>query len=386
MLRLDLNDLFTPSIIEAFQQQWTGSPDIALAQAEEAIRALVAPQDQVERYVAALVLNLVGPEPDGLAWLAAMAKGSFKLSDATTHVLGRAKENPAQAIQRQRSRIANLATSAKARGADGEEIRIAYNDALRLIVASSMLTQMRKGVAAKAALGAAWALMVGVSDYCTVADRRTLFLLGADRDLQRLLGDAVTDVLKGYREDRPDLQIPVDADFKGSLPPGVDPHAYFRTRSDDFVVQLRPGALSTGAVPFIRPPTKKELETASYRASLMMPALRYGCGDQTSQARIAFALALRAERRRCDRALLQSGNVSSAAESDHNVQVAIRDHVEAGHFFPVEIPQRFVAYLEEDVAWFYHQHGREWCGYEVWYEQRFLWFEPDPTKVDRLDI
>ena len=48
--------------------------------------------------------------------------------------------------------------------AEAAEWRNAYEDAMRLIIASLVLKEMRVGVAAKAALWIAWPLMVAVKD------------------------------------------------------------------------------------------------------------------------------------------------------------------------------------------------------------------------------
>jgi hypothetical protein len=45
-----------------------------------------------------------------------------------------------------------------------------------------------------------------------------------------------------------------------------------------------------------------------------------------------------------------------------------------------------VSHFEEDLAWCYHQLGRDWVGYPRWYKARFLRFDRDPTKAAKLSV
>jgi hypothetical protein len=174
MLKLSLDDLFGAELVSAFQARWASGPDAAAAQAERAIRSIIAPRDKRERFVAKFVLALIGPEPDGLTWMEALAKGDFKLRDNVTYAIGRGKESPSKFVRRQRDRISALLDHPAAKGHE-QEYRNAYNDALRLVVASTLLMEMRKGVAAKAAIGAGWPLMAGVKEHLTQGEIRRLW-------------------------------------------------------------------------------------------------------------------------------------------------------------------------------------------------------------------
>lgn len=385
MLTLRLDELVTPELVEAFQQLWTAGPAASLAQANDAMRILTTPGNEAERFVASIVLALVGPEPDAFAWLEAMGRGRFELGDAVTVTIARVKQSPAQAITRQRQRIAALAAHT-APVVERAAVENAYKDALRLLVAASLLTRMREAVATKAALGSGWAPMVAVADYCTTEEKRILFWLGDDGNFQKALGTAIGEVLARFACPYPAAATPTRDELKRQLPPNVNPYAFFREQGDKVAARSIEDRRAPRVVPeFMREPSREEASHALYRAELLMPSLsEVASGD--GQANVAFALALRSRDRRLERWRYRRDGDSGLTFRAWNVQEAVWRHVRAGGFFPVELPAALVSYFEEDLAWCYHQLGYCWIGYPRWYKARFLRFDRDPTKVAKLSV
>lgn len=387
MLKLKLDELFGPEIVAAFQKQWAAEPEAALAQAEAAIRMIVTPRDDRERAIAEIVVGLVGPEPDGLAWLEALAVGSFQLRDNVTYAIGRVGESPARFIDRQRERIARLAGNSRARGREGDMTH-AYNDALRLVVASSLLTQMKTGVAAKAALGPAWPLMVAVDEYFTESEKRALYWLGNDASLQEAIAAALRTALEDHQDRHPDQEVPRRLDYKRNLPPGTDVHGYFARKAEraSFPVASSLKRRRSMDVPdFILEATEDRLtpqsnERARYRAGILLANL-----EQAQTGAYAFALALRAERRRTIREEWLASDDRSESQ-DFDIQAAIWDHVQNGGFLPPDIPVEFIHYLEEDACWAFNEQGEGWAGYALWQRNGYFHFQPEPTKVYRLSV
>lgn len=385
MLTLRLDELVTPKLVQAFQQQWAASPAASLAQANNAVRILTTPGNEAEQFVAAIVLALIGPEPDAFAWLEAMGRGRFALGDAVTVTIARVKQSPSQAITRQRQRIAALAAHT-APVAERAAVENAYKDALRLLVAASLLTRMREAVAAKAALGSGWAPMVAVTDHCTTGEKRLLFWLGDDGNFQKALGTAIGEVLARFACPYPAAATPTRAELERQLPPNVNLYSFFREQGDKVAARFAEDRRAPRMVPeFMREPSREETSRALYRAELLMPSLsEVASGDR--QASVAFALALRSRDRRLERWRYRRGGDSNLTFRAWNIEEVVWRHVRVGGFFPVELPATLVSHFEEDLAWCYHQLGRDWVGYPRWYKARFLRFDRDPTKAAKLSV
>ena len=385
MLKLSLDDLFGPEVVAAFQAHWTSNPATAAAQAEWAVRLIIAPQGERERFVARFVLALVGPEPDGLAWMEALAKGSFNLRDNVTYAIGRIGESPSKFIKRQRERISQLADHPKARGRE-EEYRNAYNDALRLVVASTLLMEMRKGVAAKAAIGAGWPLMAGVKTHCTADEKRALLWFGNDAELHRRLAEAAREVLTAFQAERPAEAVPRRVDPDRGLPRGTDINAFFQLKSEastgiepreqsrrDMRIQV-PGYIAQAEAS-----PKDDQARADLRAKMLLGLVEAASGAY------ALMMAVRSQRRLVLRERWLDGS-SAEMPADYHVQTAIWDHVQRGGFMPAAIPVEHVHYLEEDACHAFHTMGKEWFGFDSWRQAGFFQFDPDPTSLDWLDV
>ena len=385
MLKLSLDELFGPDIVAAFQAQWSSEPDAASAQAEAAVRAIVKPQGAREEFISRLVRALVGPEPDGLAWMEALTKGSFELRDNVTYSIGRVGESPAKFIDRQRKRILELADHQKARDRR-TDYENAYNDALRLVVASSLLTQLRTSVAAKAAIGAGWPLMAGVKEHLTEGEKRALFWFGNDEKLQTDLANSARTTLAAFVAANPDVTVPRKADYDQTLPPGADINAFFAPKqAAAFSTQL--GKKTRRAMSLQVPDFVKETSSlneadqfrARFKARMLLGLSEAGSGSY------AFAMAMRSERRYALRDRWLDAESDIMPENFH-VQAAIWNHIQDGGFLPPATPIEFIHYVEEDACHAFHTLYEGWFGLEEWNKAGFFNFKPDPTGLKSLEF
>lgn len=385
MLKLSLDELFGPDIVAAFQAQWASEPDAAAAQAEAAVRAIVKPQGAREEFLSRFVRALVGPEPDGLAWMEALAKGSFNLRDNVTYAIGRVGESPAKFIDRQRQRIHELSDHHKAKGrrADYEN---AYNDALRLVVATSLLTQLRTGVAAKAAIGAGWPLMAAVKTHLSEDEKRALFWFGNNAQLQTNLANSARATLSVFRAANPDVTVPRKAEYDRTLPHGADINAFFAPKQAA-VCSTQLGKKARRAMSVQVPDFIKETSSlieadqfrARFKARMLLGLSQAGSGSY------AFAMAMRSERRHELREHWLDGESDVMPENFH-VQAAIWSHVQDGGFLPPATPIEYIHYLEEDACHAFHTHYEDWFGFDKWRKEGFFNFDRDPTGVTRLEL
>ena len=385
MLKLSLDELFGPDIVAAFQAQWTSEHDAAAAQAAAAVRAIVKPQGAREEFLSRLIRALVGPEPDGLAWMEALAKGSFNLRDNVTYAIGRVGESPAKFIDRQRQRIHELSEHPKAKGrrADYEN---AYNDALRLVVATSLLTQLRTGVAAKAAIGAGWPLMAAVKTHLSEDEKRALFWFGNNAELQANLANSARTTLAAFRAANPDVTVPRKAEYDRTLPHGADINAFFEPKqATAFSTQL--GRKARRAMPVQVPDFIKDsssLNDADQAWARFKARMLLGLSEATSGV-YAFAMAMRSERRYMFRQRWLDGETDIMPENFH-VQAAIWDHVQYGGFLPPATPIEYIHYVEEDACHAFHMHGKNWIGFDEWKDAGFFKFEHSLTRLTSLDF
>ena len=136
---------------KAFRERWATDAEIARDDARDIVRILTNP-DEREAEIAKLVLLLVGEEPDFDAWMESFAVGSYELRENVRYAnRGQRGMQPARFFQDQQRRIDRIVNE-NLSPAEAAEWRNAYEDAMRLIIASLVLKEMRVGVAAKAAL------------------------------------------------------------------------------------------------------------------------------------------------------------------------------------------------------------------------------------------
>jgi len=222
---MDVKASLTPAAIAAFEAMWPAGV-AADDELRSIIAALTTPADKDGRaaFVAQLVAAIVGDAPDLASWLQAVAVGSFQLGPHQEYGRSARSKSRARLLQRQQGNI-----DLPAAAAGGPH---AQQEGVRLIVASMLLKEMRKNVAAKAALGPAWPVMVAVMEQASAEEMRRLHQFGADPRLTRLLGVGVRLALRRYLATAHPAGVPAGpsaAEWRRSLPPGADPSTYLAT-------------------------------------------------------------------------------------------------------------------------------------------------------------
>ena len=208
MLELGLEELFRPEHLKAFRERWATDAEIARDDARDIVRILTNP-DEREAEIAKLVLLLVGEEPDFDAWMESFAVGSYELRENVRYAnRGQRGMQPARFFQDQQRRIDRIVNE-NLSPAEAAEWRNAYEDAMRLIIASLVLKEMRVGVAAKAALWIAWPLMVAVKDKrFGVRQRKLLALVSEEPAFIDFLRDRLGGVLEDWIDQKLDGHEP----------------------------------------------------------------------------------------------------------------------------------------------------------------------------------
>ncbi|MXP42091.1 hypothetical protein GRI75_10610 [Altererythrobacter soli] len=394
MLTLGLEELFTPELLQAFRERWGASPEVSAAEAREIMRQLVEPTER-EEFVTKLVLCLVGEEPDFHAWMEAFAVGSFELRPNVKYAQpGKAGVQPARFYKEQQKLIDDVADK-QLTPEEKAKWRHAYDDALRLIVASQVLKELRVGVAAKAALGAAWPLMMAAARKSfSQKNQKLLHYFGDEPAFIAQLEKAITATIQGWIDTHHGGHAPsvrnYSPDYAKVCPGGLSEY--------EIAVQLDP---ATRAVDAYRSAIFEALEapdepdrTGPYTsdprelAQQDVPNLRDRVGPRREAAKTRFsqytpdvaALSYSAaERERLRRMLpvlahetCESPHFTAARDrgswrahvryrsseilSDNALQEEIAGWVTQGLPPPPDLKVEFAAYFEEEVCYQFH-HG-----------------------------
>lgn len=208
MLKLGLDDLFAPEHIKAFRERWATDPDIAEKEAKDVVRVLTDPKGR-EAEIAKLVVFLVGKEPDFVAWMEALAVGSWELRPNVKYAYHAKRGKQPAAFYKEQQNLIDRVADKNLSPEEADEWRHAYTDALRLIIASQLLKEMRAGVAAKAALWISWPLVVAVSDKdFGVRQRKLLALFSREPEFLSFLRQRVGEILEEW----------IDEEYEGQEP------------------------------------------------------------------------------------------------------------------------------------------------------------------------
>ncbi|WP_144334962.1 hypothetical protein [Glacieibacterium frigidum] len=221
---MNLEALFSAEMLRTYRESWGRDPTAANRLATQIIGMFENPGSAKEEWLRDVVLALVGDEPDLTSWVAAFGKGSFELRPETTYGRAAGKGSPSRFIKRQRELIEGLIDKTLPAG-ERELYKLAYQDALRLIVASMVVRELRVGVAAKAAIGIGWPVMVTVNDHFLAAEKRSLQRLGGNQDFRLHLAKALRSAVQSWANSIPDGDLAAEnhplADVN-QLPPGVN--------------------------------------------------------------------------------------------------------------------------------------------------------------------
>jgi hypothetical protein len=391
MLTLGLEELFTPEQLKAFRERWAGSAAVSAAHARDIVRQLTNPTDK-EALVAEIVLCLVGDEPDVYAWTEALAVGSFELRPNVKYAHhGKRGVQPARFYEDQRKLIEGVADR-NLTPEQKRDWRHAYDDALKLIVASQLLHEMRVGVAAKAALGVAWPLMLAADGKrFGLRKRKLLHLFGGEPEFIERLREAIEAALQVWIEEHHGGHAPSVrhlGDNTDTLPgqptpdeilAAVDPvaEAIGQYRVELFQQLDMPSQDMSSKLPPIKPHEIAALDAAAIQSAIQIAglhnggfveeaasftacvphALRYTPDDirrlhmllpilsDCEPASPHFRAAVMRARKRME---LRTG--SSTLEADRRIQEQVASWVSSGFPPPPDLRAEHAAYFEEEVC------------------------------------
>jgi hypothetical protein len=187
-----------------------------------------------------LVDVLVGPEPDVDAWIEAVAGESFDLSRyAGFGKPGANQGSPGTLLPRLLQRYERAAgRSGPVEAKKARDLRTA----LSMLIAATLVRELRKATTARAALGSAWPLMHAVSQRKDAELRRFLADFGGDRKfLSRLRSSIETAVDEWKLKSKREKPQSTNEETQAHLPAGVDVKAHFKKVTD--VQERRAAAL-----------------------------------------------------------------------------------------------------------------------------------------------
>jgi hypothetical protein len=195
VLNIDLYDLVTPDLLDAYRRLWSADEEAAAAEAREIV-AVIGKRDTSDEKVAALakiIIGLHGPSPDLNVWLEAIAVGDFELRPAQEYATSRLESDARFFQQREGLLDPDVATS-------GFRALQRTQDGIRLIAASLLLKELRRVVAPLRAMGPAWPLLLAVMTVPSKDNkfRRRLHQSGGDERLIRLLRIGVWWAVRRY--------------------------------------------------------------------------------------------------------------------------------------------------------------------------------------------
>lgn len=244
---LDLNQLLTPQEVESYRQHMEIRDDdgrIVVTAAEmtkRMLHMLVTEHGHKNetggvhigrKTVLPLLMEaLVGSEPDVGAWIEAITHGEF---DVAAHIPVRKPGNETGSAGNYLPRIlTRYERTANKRGSVHARIAQKQRTELGLLIAVTLIRELRKAIGAKVALGSAWPLMRAVSQPKDAELRRYLADFGADK---AFLGHLRASILNATREwaEHAGRNKPrsTNAEVASSLPAGAEPAVYFAAVED----------------------------------------------------------------------------------------------------------------------------------------------------------
>ena len=190
---------------------------------------------------------LIGPDPDGEAWLAAIAEGSFDLSISKRY--GKVTEvgPPGTYLPRL---VQRWDTERTKHNPSPNQLR-RYRTALGILIASVLLRELKNATNARAAIGAAWPVMRAISHRQYAELRRDLAQFGADEPFLVHLAKAVASAVQDWKHNHMPQVILTNRAVDSSVPPGVNVAEHFarqalaELRREDAFVAFGPALFGT---------------------------------------------------------------------------------------------------------------------------------------------
>ena len=416
MLEAQFEEFVTEEVLRAYRQMWAVNAEDALSEARKLADALSQGRDAdaLATWVAKLTLGLTSQGPDLPSWLEALAVGSFELSPQLDYGHSRKLESAAKYLDRQS--FVHREDIEKRRRAWAEHVT-SLQGARHLIAASALNKELRKNIAAKAAIGPGWPLMVAVNDHCGAKEMRALHQFGGEHRLHELLAFGARWALRRFvTETHPDgaPKSSRAADWLRSLPPGVDARAYFgRPRRTNVEPTLQADALTEDTYASVQQrilagPWPSFLDLTALKTTLktqeeakhafeddplgwfslpvepLVPPLDWLTLYNAPSPEECFSRAMRAVARQRHREQLVAIGSPDIATEDYKIQVWLEHWIAEGGGIPKALPIRFLSYLEEEACLAFETEGEQWRGYPTWSRYGLLPREPSKLKPATL--
>lgn len=244
---LDLDQLLTPQEVESYRQHMEirdGDGRIVVTAAEmtkRMLHMLVTEHGHNNKtggvhigrktMLPLLMEALVGSEPDVGAWSEAIAHGRF---DVAAHIPVRKPGNKTGSAGTYLPRIlTRYERTADKPGAVQARIARKQRTELGLLIAATLMRELRKAIGAKVALGSAWPLMRAVSQPKDAELRRYLADFGADKAFLGHLRASIIDATREWAEHAGGKKPrSTNAQVVSSLPTDADPAFFFAVIED----------------------------------------------------------------------------------------------------------------------------------------------------------
>jgi len=175
-----------------------------------------------------LIEALVGSEPDVGAWIEAIARGNLNVA---AHIPVRKTGNEIGSAGTYLPRLLTRYERTSHKPGPGQaEIARKQRTALGLLIAATLVRELREAIGSRVALGSAWPLMEAVSQPKDAKLRRYLFDFGADKAFLSHIRGSIADATHEWAEQVGRKKSrSTNAQVASSLPDGVDPTAHFAT-------------------------------------------------------------------------------------------------------------------------------------------------------------
>lgn len=372
--------LSDPAVIDAFLSLWPPNNEVARREVDKVIELFIMPNsDETQSFVARLVLGLVGQSPDPLAWLRAIDNRGEEFRARRSSGRAANEPSPSRALERGSNSLQKLEQKgAESLLIDRERARLA------VIVYGTIMHQLRRNVAVRAALGPAWTAMAAIAsiDEDRHDVERQLYQRGADEDFLRALGHAIREVTQTWKAEgleetsaKPTMKM-----VEAQLPPGVDAEAWFSAKAKDSLTPLDSGSPASAdneetppAFSYFKDGHGNPLshlhysEEGAIRLRSLMPLIATAGTHE-----LMAAAAVRAYQRSVYRSWRRDAPLPSDAIEDE-----ICKWVHEGYPPPLHMRSADVAFFEEEACYNFLDCGATWSGLAWW---RYWGFFPEDHK------
>ena len=363
------NELISAEHLDAFAAMWPQEREAASAEVRRLLDLVSKPTEHLNEtraFARRLLLGLVGEEPDVAAWMQAVAAGGLQLRPEQRYVVMRDREKPARFLERGLETYDHGVTARQERAGITDE---GVKQGMHLVAFLLLAKEFKNLAAGPAALGPAWPLMVAVNSYLTNDEKRTLHIVGADKELQQALAEALKNALAPYAGMEAETRA---ANWRRELPPTTDLQGFFNGKAacassidedaaDDDLETIEKNILS-GPRPSFLPTEIAKRWPKRYSLPTEFQTLLPQSSDEFS----TYSKGMRAVARQNARERAVKARSSDVQSTDFKVQVWLRFWVMRGGGIPPEIPLIFLGYLEEEACLAFETYGDDWPFCDMW--------------------